>query len=197
MSLGPTPLSVAGARPGFTVTEVVAALGVLAVSISGAAFLMTSAFGTYRQQDRTMESRRLVHQRMERLTATDYAQLKQNIERARYAQDPPRSGLGPTDDFVTDGGGAATSRYELEPPKSDGDDWVPRPDPAALGTPGGPGMGQVSGTPDPRVLKATLQLQYWDPQFDSPAKHESGLIRASFTLSGPNHQDRAVKYFTR
>jgi prepilin-type N-terminal cleavage/methylation domain-containing protein len=179
------------ARSGFTLLEVLAAMSVLTVSIAGAAFLMTSAYGTYRHQDRSLEVHRVVHDQMETLTATPYEALKADIQQARGPQDPPRSPSN--QDFESLGGGEAVARYDLDPPADPDGDWQPKP--KAQST-----SGQLlinSATPDPNAMHATLDLQYWDPTFDVPAHDDRGLIRASYTLHGLGQDEHAVKYYTR
>ena len=179
------------ARTGFTLMEVVVAMSVLTLSIAGAAFMLTSAYGAYRHQDRTLARDQLIHNRVETLTATPYSQFRQAIRQARRPGDPPRDGVAPPEDFTTLGGGEVEARYDLAPPQGDEKDWKPLPPPK-------PGAGpDIAGATSPDRLRATLRLQYWDPQFDAPAATDRGLIRATLTLEGDRYEQRAVKYVTR
>lgn len=180
------------ARPGFTVMEILAALGVLTVAITGAAFVMTSAFGTYRQQDRTLERHRLVHDQMETLTATSYRSLAEQIKSARRPADPPRPHVPPQADFESVSGGEALVRYRLEPPQTSEGDWRPK----AIAKPAA-GQTFVTEKLPPSALEATLRLQFWSPELDTPSLTDTGLIRAVYTLSGPGDGERSVKYLAR
>lgn len=193
MHVPPTPLK-PGARPGVTVAEVMVAALVLSVALTGASFAMTSAFGTYRNQDRTLQRQALVHDQMELLAGTPYTTLKGAIAGARRPTDPLRDGVSPTDDFQSVSGGEAIANYELEPPPEGQREWKPKAKPPASTTLTNVSGGGKAYTPN---LEATMRLQYWDPQFDQPTLVDKGLIRAKFTLSGDGLQSEAVRYVTR
>lgn len=173
--------------------EVLAAVVVLSVALTGASFMMTSAFGTYRGQDRTLARQQLVHDQMETIAAQPYTAIKMGIVGSRRPADPLRPDFSPADDFVSVSGGEAVVNYELEPPADGQKDWTPK----AKNKPGANGQfTNVSKKYNPN-LDATLRLQYWDPQFDTPSQLDKGLIRAKFTLSGDGVQTEAVRYVTR
>jgi hypothetical protein len=180
-------------RAGFTVMEVLVAASVLTVAIAGAAFMMTSAYGAYRHQDRNMELDRLVHDELERLSSTSYPELSTDIKAARRPEDPPKDGA-PTQDFTMSGSGEAIARYRLNPPKDSKEDWAPRPMPQ-LGPDGRP-TSIISGD-DKNALRASVRLQYWDPTFDQPAATDRGLIRATYQLRGEGVDKQGVKYLAR
>lgn len=188
----PMQLPPRAGRPGFTVMEVLVASSVLTVAIAGAAFMMTSAYGAYRHQDRTMDMDRLVHDELERLSATSYPDLATKIRQARRPEDPVKDGA-PTDDFTMNGSGDATVRYKLNPPK-DKDDWRPVPPAVPLDADGKP---LPVSPPDPHALRVSERLQFWDPAFDQPSQTDSGLIRATFELHGDGVDKEGVKYLSR
>jgi type II secretory pathway pseudopilin PulG len=169
--------------------EVVVAMSVLTIAIAGAAFMLTSAYGAYRHQNRTMDVDRLVHNQMETFTAVGYPEWRKNLQNGRRKDTPPTSPPPPGDDYIYWGGGEATSTWDLEPPTDDKTDWQPRPVTYA-----------VDGKPlqaKPKALRATVRLQFWDPTFDSPAATDRGLIRATFSLEGDGVREQATKYLAR
>jgi prepilin-type N-terminal cleavage/methylation domain-containing protein len=187
------PTSHAG-RPGFTLMEVLVAMSVLTIAIAGAAFMLTSAYGAYRHQDRTMATDQLVHDQLETLTSTSYETLRTAIRQARRPDTTPQDTPAPGQDWVMSGApGDATTEYELLPPRESGQDWEPRVIPR---TPSGTVL-QVSQPQGPAPLKATLRLQYWDPTFDAPAPSDRGLIRATFAITGDGVNKHGVKYLAR
>lgn len=188
--LHPSTGSAPGARPGFTVAELLIAAFVLSVALTGASFAMTSAFGTYRNQDRTLVRQQLVHDQMESIAGARYETLKQAIKGARSPAAKPRADFSPTEDFQSVNAGEALVSYELEPPKDGTGDWIPR----AVNQDTSIQTSQTRYTPN---LDATLRLQYWDPQFDQPTLVDKGLIRAKFSLTGDGTQSEAVRYVTR
>jgi hypothetical protein len=158
--------------------------------------MMTSAFGTYRNQDRSLVRQQLVHDQMETIAGQPYTALKVGILGSRKPSDPPRPDYGPAEDFESVSGGEAVVNYELEPPKEGEGDWTPKAKNKALAN------GQFthesgSGKKYNPNLDATMRLQYWDPQFDQPSLLDKGLIRAKFTLSDDGVQTEAVRYVTR
>lgn len=181
-------------RSGFTLIEVLVAMSVLTISIAGAAFMLTSAYGAYRHQDRTMATDQLVHDQMETLTSTSYTALRSTIRQARRPDAAPQDAPPPGQDWVMSGNpGEAAADYELLPPEPGAADWKPRN--IAVGADGQPL--QVSGPQGPPPLRASLRLQYWDPTFDAPAPSDRGLIRASFAIRGEGVHKQAVKYLAR
>lgn len=174
--------------------EVLVAMSVLTIAIAGAAFMLTSAYGAYRHQDRTMATDQLVHDQLETLTSTSYETLRTAIRQARRPDTLPKDTPAPGRDWVMSGDpGDAATTYELLPPKESGQDWEPRAIPV---TPSGTVL-QASDPQGPAPLKATLRLQYWDPTFDAPAPSDRGLIRATFVVSGEGVNKQGVKYLAR
>jgi prepilin-type N-terminal cleavage/methylation domain-containing protein len=176
------------ARSGFTLTEVLIAISILAGAMAGAAMLLTSAFGTYRHQNQTMEVFHVVHDQMEVLTATSYKDLAQDVKAGRRPEDPPRDGMAGKD-FVTAATGDVTAKFDMVPDEKENTVYkiVPHRDDVLL----------QNGRKEPGRLEAQLRLQYWDPQFDQPSQTDKGLIRASFVVRGLGLQDRGVKYLAR
>jgi prepilin-type N-terminal cleavage/methylation domain-containing protein len=180
------------ARPGFTVMESVVAMSVLAIAIAGAAFMMTSAYGTYRHQDRRLDTDRLVHDQLETFSGTSYQMLAAEIDKARKPEDPTPSEAPTTGDFAVTGTGEATARFDLRPPREGEDDWQPKPVFRSLDGKPVP-IGETTKTD----LHAAVRLQYWDPNFDAPSPNDRGLIRATYQLSGSDVNESATKYLAR
>jgi prepilin-type N-terminal cleavage/methylation domain-containing protein len=176
------------ARSGFTLTEVLIAVSILAGALAGAAMLLTSAFGTYRHQNQTMEVFHVVHDQLEVLTSTSYKELANQVKSGRRPEDPPRDGM-PGKDFVTATSGDVMAKFDMVPDEKETTVYrvVPHKNDVLL----------QNGRPQPGRLEAQLRLQYWDPQFDAPSLTDKGLIRASFAVKGLGLQDRGVKYFAR
>jgi prepilin-type N-terminal cleavage/methylation domain-containing protein len=176
------------ARSGFTLTEVLIAVSILTGALAGAAMLLTSAFGTYRHQNQTMEVFHVVHDQMETLTATSYKELTQDVKSGRRPEDPPRPGAG-TKDFVTSATGDVTAKFDMVPEEKDATVYkiVPHRTDVVL----------QNGRRPPGEIEATLRLQWWDPRFDAPSATDKGLIRASFLVKGMGVRDQGVKYLTR
>ncbi|MFN3432578.1 MAG: prepilin-type N-terminal cleavage/methylation domain-containing protein, partial [Candidatus Sericytochromatia bacterium] len=107
------------ARRGFTLMEVVVAMSVLTIAIAGAAFMLTSAYGAYRHQNRTMDIDRLVHNQMETFTAVGYPEWRQNLQNGRRKDTPPSAPPPPGEDDSDRGGGEAPSTRDHEPPTDD------------------------------------------------------------------------------
>jgi prepilin-type N-terminal cleavage/methylation domain-containing protein len=180
------------ARPGFTVMESVVAMSVLAIAIAGAAFMMTSAYGSYRHQDRRLDTDRLVHDQLETFSATTYPMLAAEIDKARKPDAPTPPDAPTTGDFAMSGTGEATARYDLAPPGEGADDWTPKPVFRSLDGKPVP-IGETKAT----ELHAQVRLQYWDPNFDAPSASDRGLIRATFALQGGDVNESATKYLAR
>lgn len=172
--------------------ESIVAMSVLAIAIAGAAFMMTSAYGTYRHQDRRLDTERLVHDQLETFSATSYPQLAAEIDKARKPEEPTPSDAPATADFASSGAGEATARYDLAPPADSQGDWAPKPVLRSLDGKPLP-IGETKATD----LHAQVRLQYWDPNFDAPSAHDRGLIRATFELKGSDVNESATKYLAR
>ena len=178
------------ARSGFTLIEVIVAVSILAGSLAGAAFLLTTAFGTYRHQNQTMEVYHVTHDKFETLTASSYGSLRDRISHARRPEDKPKEGASPDEDFVTAATGDVSARYRMVPSGPDSDVY-------RMETPGDGHLRLITHIAPPGEINATLRLQYWDPQFDQPSPTDKGLIRANLQIKGFQLQDQATKYFTR
>jgi prepilin-type N-terminal cleavage/methylation domain-containing protein len=179
-----------GARAGFTLVEVLVAIAILSVAFASAAFMLTSAFGAYKHQDRTLEANRLAQNTVEALSATPYAALAQAIANGTGGTLPLI--LPPGMNFTRPSAGEATAHYQLTPPTGPQDDWHSHAMPVFQ-----PGQPPLTTTGTQPHLDATLTLQYWDASLDAPALQNSGLIRACYVLNGLGVSARHTKYLAR
>jgi prepilin-type N-terminal cleavage/methylation domain-containing protein len=179
-------------RAGFTLIEVLVATSLLTIGLGTAAFLMASAYGTYRNQNRTLEMNHLVHDQLETLTSTAYETLKADITKARNPGDPFRPALPPERDFEKAVGNGVIARFELVPPPPDQDDYkvVRKGDRQ-------PNEWLQNAGKKPNNVDVSLKLEYWDPVFDEATATDKGLIRASYGIEWGGARDRGVKYYAR
>jgi prepilin-type N-terminal cleavage/methylation domain-containing protein len=177
-------------RAGFTLIEVIVAVSILAIALSGSAFLLAGAFGTYRHQNTSMEVFHVVHDKMEILTSTSYSQLSSEMQKARQPNDPPRTDVPADHDYIKVAAGDASARYTLVPESQESNVYKIVPKQDAM-------LHIIDGRHPTGELDAVIRLQYWDPTFDAPSMTDHGLIRASFSLKGEQLADQATKYFAR
>jgi prepilin-type N-terminal cleavage/methylation domain-containing protein len=178
-------------RLGFTLTEVLIASSLLTLGLGTAAFLMASAYGTYRAQYRTMEAQHLVHDRLEFIVASSYSQLAADLATARNPGDPPREALPAARDFVKDEAGGVKALVELVPPQEGEHAYKERRRDPAAGI-----FLQLSGKQRPPI-ELTLRLQHWDPTLDRPSETAAGLVRATCLVNMEGVHDEGVVYVAR
>ncbi len=185
-------MPVSARRGGFTLIEVLVATSLLSMGLGTAAFLMASAYGTYRSQNKTLEINHVVHDQMEKLTGTTYETLASDIKSARNPGDPFRPDLPPERDFEKGmARNGVLARYEMVPPPPDRDDYTVRRktgmvDDLLIGS------GKA-----PNNVDVTMILEYWDPHFDGPSMTDKGLIRAEYAIEWGGTHDKGVKYLAR
>ena len=177
------------ARRGFTLMEVVVAMSVLTIAIAGAAFMLTSAYGAFRHQDRAMDTQRLMHNEMETFTATGYPTWRERIQTGRRKDTPPKVPLEPGTDYIYWGGGEATATWDLAPPTGVEADWQPQPISYAADA--------LPLQAKSRHLRKTVRLQFWDSHLRWPTATDRGLIRATVSLEGDGVREQATKYLAR
>lgn len=179
-------------RAGFTLIEVLVATSLLTLGLGTAAFLMASAYGTYRSQNKTLEINHVVHDQMEKLTGTTYENLATDIGTARNPGDPFRPGLPPERDFEKgQSRNGVLARYELIPPPPERDDYTVRRKTGEVDE------FLVGSGKRPNNVDVTMILEYWDPLFDGPSVTDKGLIRAEFAIEWGGTHDRGIKYLAR
>lgn len=179
-------------RAGFTLVEVLVAVSILTGALASAAFLLASAFSTYRNQNKRLEVNHLVHDQLEVLSNTPYEVLKGRMKKARQVSDPPRLDVPPQEDFTSNSGGEAQVDYSLDPPQGDAIDYTVK-----RKVQGNQTLAFQSGPQADGGVDANLHLQYWDPVFDGPSITDRGLIRAAFHVKAGAVNDQAVKYLSR
>lgn len=182
-----------GGRAGFTLIEVLVATSLLTIGLGTAAFLMASSYGTYRNQNRTLEMNHLVHDQLEMLTSTAYEGLERDIAKARNPGDPFRPDLPPQRDFEKAVGNGVIARFELVPPPPDKDDYkvIRKGDKPPEDYAVNAGGSKVTH------VEVSMKLEFWDPVFDSPSAKDKGLIRGTYEIEWAGARDRGVKYFAR
>ena len=182
------------ARTGFTLIEVLIATSLLTIGLGTAAMLMASAYGSYRNQNRTLEMNHLVHDQMEKLTSTAYETLKADVAGARNPGDPFREQLPPERDFekAQDVNGVV-AKYELIPP----DDSDKEGRYAVRRKTEGRDMMYIGSGKRPNNVDVTMRLEFWDPQFDGPAAADKGLVRAQYDIEWNGTREHGVKYLAR
>jgi prepilin-type N-terminal cleavage/methylation domain-containing protein len=179
-------------RAGFTLIEVLVATSLLSMGLGTAAFLMASAYGTYRSQNKTLEINHVVHDQMEKLSSTTYENLATDMRMARNPGDPFRDALPPERDYekgVSRNG--VIARYELIPPPPESDAYTVRRKTGMIDE------YLVGSGSKPNNVDVTMILEYWDPQFDAPTNLDKGLIRAEYAIEWGGTHDRGVKYLAR
>jgi prepilin-type N-terminal cleavage/methylation domain-containing protein len=178
-------------RRGFTLIEVMVASSLLTLGLGTAAFLMASAYGTYRAQYRTIEAQHLVHDFLEQTVNVSYEHLAGRIEAARNPGDPPREFLTPTQDFIKEADGSVKALVELVRPDDGSPSYrVKRRGPAA-------GLFlQLTRRTRPSI-EVTLRLRHWDPTNDKPSETAAGLIRATALVNVEGAPDNGVVYVAR
>lgn len=178
-------------RAGFTLSEVLIASSLLVIGMGATAFLMATAFGTYRAQDRRMEHDRLLHDQLETLAGAEYRSLERDLAAARNPDVPERDALGADRDFVKLGDGAVTAKFELVPTEGAPGDYTVK-----ARNPISPIYETLGGKPRERA-EVTVRLEHWDPELDKPTADDRGLIRAHVTLEFQGRRDRGVVYKAR
>lgn len=183
----------AGGRAGFTLIEVLVATSLLTIGLGTAAFLMASSYGTYRNQNRTLEMNHLVHDQLETLSSTAYETLEDDIAKARNPGEPFRPDLPPQRDFQKAVGNGVIARFEMVPPPPDKDEYKvirkgEKPPSEYMVNSGGNKVINVD---------VSMKLEYWDPVFDKPTDKDKGLIRGTYEIDWGGARDRGVKYFAR
>lgn len=181
-----------GGRTGFTLIEVLVATSLLTIGLGTAAFLMASSYGTYRNQNRTLEMNHLVHDQLEKLTSTAYESLQGDIARARNPGDPFRPDLPPERDFEKAVGNGVIARFDMVPPPPEKDEYKvirkgDKPPKEYLVQEGGKVVN----------VEVSMKLEYWDPVFDKATDKDKGLIRGTYEIEWGGARDRGVKYFAR
>ncbi len=182
----------AGGQTGFTLIEVLVATALLTIGLSTAAFLMASSYGTYRNQNRTLEMNHLVHDQLETLSSTAYETLKDDIRKARNPGEPFRPDLPAQRDFEKAVGNGVIARFEMVPPPPEKDEYkiIRKGDKP-------PDEYMVNAGAKVVHVDVSMKLEYWDPVFDKPAETDKGLVRGTYEIDWGGARDRGVKYFAR
>lgn len=182
----------AGGQAGFTLIEVLVATSLLTIGLGTAAFLMASSYGTYRNQNRTLEMNHLVHDQLETLSSTAYEALKEDIRKARNPGEPFRPDLPPQRDFEKAVGNGVIARFEMVPPPPEKDEYkiIRKGDKP-------PTEYMVNGGGKVNNVHVSMKLEFWDPLFDKATDKDKGLVRGTYEIDWSGARDRGVKYFAR
>ena len=178
-------------RAGFTLIEVLVAATLLTLGLGTAAYLMASAYGTFRAQERTIESQHLVHNALETMVSTSYAELMSDLASARNPGEPAREALVPLRDYVKEGDGSVKATVELVPPGPDETKYkVQRKDPTK-------GLFLTLSRQPRTTIEMTVRLQHWDPVLDRPSATAAGLVRATCQTNVHGTRDGGAVYVAR